>query len=528
MAGVIEQRDAVRAASYVRMSTEHQRYSVYNQADGIAAYASEHNLDLVKTYADEGRSGLTIKGRPGLKRLIADVQTRPVGFEVLLVYDVSRWGRFQDTDESAFYEFLCRSNGVRVVYCAEPFDNDGSPLSTILKSVKRAMAAEFSRELSDKVFKGQCRVVRLGFRQGGAAGFGLRRQVVDASGAGKAILKPGERKSVQSDRCILVPGPQEEVATVQRIFKLFLAGAGETAIAERLNQEGKLTERGVQWTNQVIHRILTNEKYLGHNVFNRRSRKLKRPTVCNPPETWVRADDVYEPLVSSKTFARAQALIGKRKNARRYSDLELMGALKRLHREVGFISEGLLRERYDMPSGNTYRRRFGDLHQAFQLAGLKPFRDYGFLGLIAATRALRPTLIGEVMEGFEAAGASVELRPPGNLLTVDKAVSVAVHVATWSATRNGHDKWTVRTVRWAQADVTLVIRLDPGTRGPLDYFILPKAAATGDLVNLNRRRIAQLDEYRFDDLTALYALVTRSRQGGEAAGPLAADLRPWA
>ena len=506
MATVIDHSNAVRAASYVRMSTEHQRYSVHNQADGIAAYASEHSLDLVKTYADEGRSGLTIKGRPGLKRLITDVQTRPIGFEVLLVYDVSRWGRFQDTDESAFYEFLCRSNGVRVVYCAEPFDNDGSPLSTILKSVKRAMAAEFSRELSEKVFRGQCRVVRMGFRQGGAAGYGLRHQVMSDSGAPKAVLKAGERKSVQSDRCILVPGPPEEVATVQRIFKLFLAGAGETAIADRLNREGMLTERGVQWTNHVVHRILTNEKYVGHNVFNRKSRKLKRPTVCNPPETWVRADDVYEPLVSPKTFARAQVVIGQRKNARRYSDLELIGALKRLHREVGFISEGLLREQYDMPSGNTYRRRFGDLREAFQLAGLKPFRDYGFLGLIAATRALRPTLIGEIMEGFETVGASVELRPPGNLLIVNKTATVAVHVATWSRTRNGHDQWTVRTVRWVQADFTLVIRMDREAQGPLDYFILPKTAATGDLVHLNRRRVAELDAYRFDDLAALYVL----------------------
>jgi DNA invertase Pin-like site-specific DNA recombinase len=513
MATVIDQGNAIRAASYVRMSTEHQRYSVYNQADGIAAYASEHNLDLVKTYADEGRSGLTIKGRPGLKRLIADVQTRPIGFDVLLIYDVSRWGRFQDTDESAFYEFLCRSNGVRVVYCAEPFDNDGSPLSTILKSVKRAMAAEFSRELSDKVFKGQCRVVRMGFRQGGAAGYGLRRQVVDGSGALKAVLRAGERKSVQSDRCILVPGPAEEVATVRRIFKLFLGGVGETAIAERLNRESVPTDRGVQWTNHVVHRILTNEKYVGHNVFNRKSRKLKRATVCNPPETWVRADDVYEPLVTPATFARAQAIFGKRQNARRYSDFELIGALKRLNREVGYISEGLLQTRSDMPSSATYRRRFGDLLEAFRLAGLRPFRDYGFLGLATATRALRPTLIADVADGFRAVGASVDLRPPGNLLVLNNDASVVVLVATWSKTRNGHDKWTVRTARWSQADITLVIRLDARADQPLDYFILPKAVAMGDLIHLNRRRVAELDAYRFDDLTPLYALASPARGG---------------
>mgnify|MGYP006201013309 CR=1 FL=1 len=39
---------------------------------------------------------------------------------------------------------------------------------------KRAMAGEYSRELSAKVFAGQCRLIELGFRQGGPAGYGLR------------------------------------------------------------------------------------------------------------------------------------------------------------------------------------------------------------------------------------------------------------------------------------------------------------------------------------------------------------------
>jgi DNA invertase Pin-like site-specific DNA recombinase len=74
-----------------------------------------------------------------------------VNFSVILVYDVSRWGRFQDADESAYYEYICRKAGVAVHYCAEQFENDGSPVSTIVKGVKRAMAGEYSRELSSKV-----------------------------------------------------------------------------------------------------------------------------------------------------------------------------------------------------------------------------------------------------------------------------------------------------------------------------------------------------------------------------------------
>lgn len=116
-------------------------------------------------------------------------------FAAVLVYDVSRWGRFQDADESAYYEFICREAGIKVHYCAEQFENDGSLSATIIKSMKRAMAGEYSRELSTKVFTGQCRLIRLGFRQGGPAGYGLRRQLVDERREPKAILDRANKRA---------------------------------------------------------------------------------------------------------------------------------------------------------------------------------------------------------------------------------------------------------------------------------------------------------------------------------------------
>ena len=53
-------------AQYVRMSTEHPQYSIDNQAQAIAAYALVHQMEIVKTYADAGKSGLTIGNRAGL------------------------------------------------------------------------------------------------------------------------------------------------------------------------------------------------------------------------------------------------------------------------------------------------------------------------------------------------------------------------------------------------------------------------------------------------------------------------------
>ena len=93
----------LRAAEYVRMSTEHQQYSTENQADKIREYAAHRGIEIIKTYADEGKSGLNIGGRLALQQLIKDVEAGAVDFRTILVYDVSRWGRFQDAVEAAYY-----------------------------------------------------------------------------------------------------------------------------------------------------------------------------------------------------------------------------------------------------------------------------------------------------------------------------------------------------------------------------------------------------------------------------------------
>src|SRR5215469_18720689 len=91
-AAVVASSFAGRAAEYVRMSTEHQQYSTENQRDRIRDYAARRGFQIVRTYADEGKSGLRIDGRQALQSLISDVVNGNVDFCVILVYDVSRWG----------------------------------------------------------------------------------------------------------------------------------------------------------------------------------------------------------------------------------------------------------------------------------------------------------------------------------------------------------------------------------------------------------------------------------------------------
>jgi DNA invertase Pin-like site-specific DNA recombinase len=124
-----------------------------------AERARRIGLAQLQRLLDVAYAELRIDGRDGLKELIDVVPRGAADFTTILVYDVSRWGRFQDADESAYYEYICKRAGIAVQYCAEQFENDGSPVSTIVKGVKRAMAGEYSRELSAKVFKGQCKLV---------------------------------------------------------------------------------------------------------------------------------------------------------------------------------------------------------------------------------------------------------------------------------------------------------------------------------------------------------------------------------
>jgi DNA invertase Pin-like site-specific DNA recombinase len=405
-----------RAAQYVRMSTEHQQYSTENQRDKIIEYAEKRHIDIVRTYADEGKSGLRIDGRAALQQLIRDVESGPVDFQIILVYDVSRWGRFQDADESAYYEYLCRRAGIQVAYCAEQFENDGSPVSTIVKGVKRAMAGEYSRELSAKVFAGQCRLIELGYRQGGPAGYGLRRVLVDQHGAVKGELTRGEQKSLQTDRVILMPGPEDEVRVVNDIYRSFVEqGLTEKAIAERLNNRGLTTDLGRPWTRGTVHEVLTNEKYIGHNVYNRVSFKLKKRRVKNTRDMWICKENAFAAIIPQDVYYMAQGILCAR--ARRYTNEVLLERLKALYQRRGLLSGLIINETEDMPQASVYSHRFGSLLRAYELVGFAPERDYRYLEVNKLIRRLHPTVLAETEAAIIALGGQVDRDPGTDLLT---------------------------------------------------------------------------------------------------------------
>jgi DNA invertase Pin-like site-specific DNA recombinase len=358
----------IRASEYVRGSTDRQEYSTDNQSLVNRAYAATHRMTIVSTYSDEARSGLVVDRREALKQLIKDVETGNIDFQVILVYDVSRWGRFQDPDEAAYYEFICKRAGIRVIYCAELFENDGSPYSALFKAIKRTSAAEYSRDLSVKVHAGQMRLIKRGFRQGGSAGFGLRRQLVDQSGVVKGLLARGQWKSIATDRVVLIPGPPNEVEVVRWIFTSFVKQRKSLReLARMLNERGIKNARGGPWQWHHVRQVVRNENYIGNIVWNRQSVKLKGKVVNNPPDQWIRTTGAIDPIIERSLFDAAQAVLRERPKA--LTQEQKLAPLRRLLRRRGTLSMKLINRSAGAPSASSYVRWFGSLGNAYILVG---------------------------------------------------------------------------------------------------------------------------------------------------------------
>lgn len=357
---------ARRAAQYLRVSKDQQRYSLAGQEAAVRSFAAERGFTIVRTYVDQGVSGLTTAGRKGMQHLLADIVSGAADYETVLVYDVSRWGRFQDPDESAHYEFVCRQEGVSVEYCAEAF-GDGVT-GALLKYLKRVMAADYSRDLSANVARAQRRYAASGLWQGGPPGYGLRRALLGEDGKIAAIMQRGEQKTTTSDKVALVLGPPEEQAVIARIYRLFLEeGVSRTEIVRILNSEDIPYGDGRPWSYQRVSNVLTNPIYAGQQAFGRTVKRLGRPSLeRRPPADWVLASTDTQ-VVSAEAQRQAARIIAARMVM--LSDEEMLSRLKALARREGRLSSALINEAEGLPSSVTYANRFGSLAKAYALIG---------------------------------------------------------------------------------------------------------------------------------------------------------------
>lgn len=479
----METNSRVPAAQYVRMSTEDQQYSIANQEAAIRTYAEKHGFVVTSSYADAGKSGVAIKHRQELRRLLHDVTSGQAQYKTILVYDVSRWGRFQDIDEAAHYEFLCRSAGIPVHYCAEQFDNDGSLNGSMMKALKRTMAAEYSRELGTKVSAGQRRLTLLGFRVVGDAGYGLRRMMVSPDGRRRIVLNAGERKAIRTDRTILVPGPKKEVQCVRTMFALAASGRKTVKeIAKELNRRHMLRWNGKPWDRFSVHNILTKEKYIGCNTYGKTTRRLCSPSRKVERDLWTTNPGAFVPIVGRDTFNRAQNLLQSRTKRRNRPDEHFLQGMRKVLAREGKLTQRLLKEKriFDY---KTYYKRFGSILKAYELAGYRASpATVKFMCSQKRVRLLRDdlylrlkTLFSDRMRFIRLPG-QLQVRP---VVEIDGRLRVAVcHCRATRTTNSGEHGWLLRVRPHERHLPALICTMDPACSKFLDFYVFPPFGAS--------------------------------------------------
>ena len=492
-----------RAASYVRMSTDHQVYSAEHQRLNLAAFASAHGFSIIREYADEGKSGLDIRGRAGLRALIQDVGAGSPSFTTVLVYDVSRWGRFQDVDESAHYEYVCRSAGVSVLYCAEPFANDGSPMASLIKSIKRTMAAEYSRELSTKVFNAQSRFITMGYKQGGSAGFALRRLVVGADGEIKHELRYGERKGATCDRVVFIKGPDDEIEILRNIYSMYVDDhLTEIEITRRLNAKCVPSEFGRPWTPWLVHSLLTNEKYLGNLVFNRGSFKLQRKAVHNPPSMWIRLDAAFDPPIPAQTYHRAQAERARRQVR---PDKEfLLQQIREIARKHGKVTTTLLTKHVNSTMPKLLARHFGTITNAYLLAGISTTSTYEYVATRQFVTKTALDVHSNVVAHCREAGSAVVDCGRGNGIVINRDVTALVVVMRTRKYAGDLIRWKVDRRHFDRNDFVIAVQLGTDNASILGYYLLPSPSFRGRHLTMRQERLADYSRFWYAELSDIF------------------------
>jgi len=375
-----------------------------------------------------------------------------------------------------------------VVYCGERFVDDSSPYASLLKSMKRVMAAEYSRELSEKVFAAQSRFIGMGFKQGGHAGFGLRRLALKACGTPRAVLEYGESKASSTDRVILVLGPDEEIAIVKRVYSLYLNERySESRIVRLLNSENVSSEFGRPWTQAMVNSLLTNIKYCGALAYNRRSCKLSRPRTCNKRSEWVINDDAVAPMISKTLFDAVQAERARR--LRRYTRPELISLLQACNARHGGVNAKIIAADTTMPDPQLLVRSFGSLVSAYDAAGLPRRASFAFVDTKMKLSAVRIDLLERTETLAIAAGATVERISASYTLLLNGAVRVRCDVAVPRNPKRGVRNW--RILPSPLTNFSIAARMEPETGEIADYFLFAEADLAARPVYLKASNLHQ-------------------------------------
>ena len=235
-------------AYYRHSAQDRQENSIPIQRDQVREWAQKNGVEIIHEFADAGKSGLTAEDRPAFTELMEEWVKKRADFTYILCLDVSRWGRFQDLDLSAQFSAECKKHNKQVIYTTIGKPREDDPLYPVYVQFERFRAAQYSRELSEKVWRGCVKIAEQGYWAGGPPPYGFHRLLLDEKREPLHTLEAGQRKGIQNQRVTLVEGDPNQVAVIQRIFHEFVdLGYSEYRIAERLNDDRILSPGGGRW-----------------------------------------------------------------------------------------------------------------------------------------------------------------------------------------------------------------------------------------------------------------------------------------
>ena len=198
----------------------------------------------------------------------------------------------------------------------------------------------------------------------------------------------------------------------------------KAGITRLLNERGIKTDQGKPWTRPAVHGILTNSKYIGTTIYNRRSFKLSKEHVDNPINMWMLRDDPYGAIIPLAQFAKAQEILLVRNIPR--TDDNLLANLRRLWAKRGKITARMIKQDESMPSLDLYRKRFQSLTRAYSLIGYTTSRHYSYHIVKGPMNRLHRDLCATVKANLRASGATVEEQGVMNVLLIDGQVTISI------------------------------------------------------------------------------------------------------
>jgi hypothetical protein len=307
----------------------------------------------------------------------------------------------------------------------------------------------------------------------------------------------------------LVPGPPAEVETVRWIYRTFVTGKkSEAEIARLLNLQGVRTDLGRDWTRGSVHRLLTNEKYVGNNVWNKHSFKLKKKHVTNSPEMWVRATSVFQAIVNTEDFLAARKIIEDRDAE--LSDAKMLQILQHVLDVNGYLSGVIIDETEDAPSSHSYARRFGGLRRAYKLIGYASGRDERHYEINRALRLLHPEMLAKIVDGIHGYGGAARVIADTGEILINEEVCASLVIARCRLKESGSMRWIIRFDRRAKPDLTIAVRMDSNNTVVRDYYLLPSLDRMDQKLRIAESNGFWLESYRVDDLTCLFELAARN------------------